>query len=182
MTFRSRIGWLLVHVAPFAVVPLLASLAASFTDGAIGVLCYTALMVMLVVGQAATVAHPRWAVFTTLGLVAAFVAGGSLITVLDPVLHLPESVIIPIAHAGCGLVLGAVQSRALPSGRTRWTLASSLGWLIAAAIVFPLMTAEWMPGNVRGLFPGGAEMTTLLRLLPIYAAAMLIGGTRAPNP
>jgi hypothetical protein len=182
MTFRSRLGWLLVHIAPFVVVPLLASAAADFTAEATGVICYTALMLLLVVGQAMTVTHRRWALFTTLGLVAAFVAGGALITVLDPVLHLPESVIIPIAHAGCGLVLGAVQSRALPSGRIRWTLASAAVWLVAAAIVFPLMTADWMPGNVRGLFPGGAEMTTLLRLLPIYAAMMLIRQNARAKP
>ena len=72
-------------------------------------------MAVLSVGQSLTVVHSLWGLLTTLRLVAAFVVGGALITLLDPILHPPEELVVPIAHGGCGLVLGAVQSRALPA-------------------------------------------------------------------
>ena len=160
MAFRTRAGWLLVHVLPLMAIPQLARAGASLSAGARATLCYVALMSILVAGQSQTVRHRRWAMFTALGLTAAWAAGGALITLLDPLLHLPEPIIVPIAHFGCGLVLGGVQSLALPARRGRFALTSGIAWLAASAIAFPLWRADWLPGDVRGLFPGAAEMTT----------------------
>ena len=141
-------------------------------------IAYVSVLVIVCAGQALCVSRRRWGWITAIGLITAWLAGGALITILDPLLHAPEPLIVPLAHGACGLVLGAAQTRSLTTGRLRWALASAASWLIGAAVVFPLWNVTWLPGHVRGLFPGSAEMTTLLRLLPLYAIAMTLGERR----
>lgn len=139
---------------------------------------YGALMLTVSMGQAMVTSPPRWGWLTVIGLGVAWLFGGALITVLDPVFHVAESIAIPIAHAACGLILGGVQASALPGRRVRWTAVSAAAWLIASVAVFSLYNVPRLAGDMRGQFAGSTEMTTLVRLLPIYAVAMLLASPR----
>ena len=171
-----------MHVLPLLAFPLVirASVGTLNAD-MLGVSLFVLLWATLVVGQTATVRGVKgWAVQTGLGLWIAWIVGMLALSLLDARLHLSELVAVGITHSACGAALGGLQAISI-NGRQRWIwiAASTVAWGLGAGIAFGLYATPWTP-RLSGAFPGRIELTTIVRVLPIYALAML-AVTRQPQ-
>ena len=181
MHLRSGFGWIVLHVLPLLVYPALVPLIADrLTPEALRASAYVVLAVFLVLGQAIIVRGVRgWAVITAAGLFGGLAAGVMLLRYSERTLRLPEFAAIVLAHTAGGLMLGAVQATGINKRfRLIWILASASGWGLGAAAAYALYPATWLPGMVRGAFPGRLELTRIVRLLPIYAVLTLVAVKR----
>jgi hypothetical protein len=179
---KSPAAWIGVHLLPLVAFPFLIRAGGRvISSDLLGIGLFVVLCAMLIAGQAVTVGGVKgWAFQTTVGLFSALVVGLLLLPLLDARLHLPELLAVGIAHAASGAALGAVQSMSIRGGQARiWIAASTAAWGIGAAIAFSLYASPWLP-RLSGAFPGRIELTTIARLLPIYALAML-AATRHPR-
>ena len=182
MQIRSPAGWVGVHLLPLLAFPIVIRVSVAAIDAnVVGIGLFVLLWATLVAGQTATIQDGRgWAVHTALGLWLAWAVGMLALSLLDVRLHLPELLAVGITHAACGAAVGAFQARSIAGRlRWRWIAASTTGWGLGAALAFWLYAAPWLPG-LSGAFPGRIELTTLVRMLPIYALVML-AATRQPR-
>jgi hypothetical protein len=172
---KSPVAWIGVHALPLLAFPFVIHVGVrTITADLMGVSLFLLLWVILVVGQTATVRGVKgWAVQTALGLFVAWMAGMLLLPLLDARMHLSELPAVGITHAASGAALGAVQGMSI-RGRQRsiWIAASAAAWGLGAALAFWLYSSPWLPG-LSGAFPGRIELTTIVRMLPVYALVML---------
>jgi hypothetical protein len=172
---KSSAAWIGVHLLPMLAFPFVIRAGVrTISNDLLGVGLYVLLWAMLIVGQSALVRGVKgWAVQTALGLFTAFIVGMLLLQLLDVRLHLSELPAVGIAHAASGAALGAVQCMSI-RGRQRWVwmASSTAAWGLGAALMFWLYPSPWLPG-LSGAFPGRIELTTIVRLLPIYGLVML---------
>jgi len=179
---RSPAAWVGVHLVPLLAFPIVIRLSVSALNAdAVGAGLFVLLWATLVAGQTATVRGVKgWALNTALGLWLAWVVGMLVLSLLDARLHLPELLAVGVTHAACGAAVGAFQTISIAGRqRRRWIAASTTGWGFGAALTFWLYAAPWLPG-LSGAFPGRIELTTLVRMLPVYALVML-AATRQPS-
>jgi hypothetical protein len=156
-------------VLPLAIRPFLKQIPLDV----IGVSSYALLFAALVFGQQAVLRIGRWARATALGLLGAGAAIVVLMPLLDLTLKIPEALVMVIAFGAGGLVIGTAQARCIPTSARRrlWAALVTASWSIGAALAFALYPSSWLPGYLPGAFPGRLELTTVVRLLPIYGLA-----------
>jgi hypothetical protein len=153
-------------VLPLAIRPFLKQLS----PDVIGVSSYALLFVALALGQRAVLQIGQWARMTALGLLGAGVTVVVLMPLLDLTLKISEAVVVVIAFGAGGLVIGTAQARCISTSvrQRQWAALVTASWSFGAALAFALYPSSWLPGHLPGAFPGRLELTTIVRLLPIY--------------
>lgn len=125
---------------------------------------------------------PLWTGLTILGAVAGYALSLPVAAGADPGAADPPFWLILLAGAGLGLgmgvLMGLVQSPALPSDlpRRRWVIANALGWIPAMSVIIAgaaSVPADWplgliaLTGAVSGALAGAAvALVTGLALRP----------------
>jgi hypothetical protein len=169
--FSRTTAWIGLHFVPALVFPMIIHVAAPLTTADVmAVFIYLLLFVFLAFGQRTVLQGlTGWGSRTAIGLLGAWATGMVLLPVLDVLLRVPEIAAGIVAHSVCGGVLACVQAGSMPRAlRRRWIAASAFASGIGTAIAFALYPAAWLPGLAPGAFPGRLELTTILRLLPVY--------------
>jgi hypothetical protein len=164
----------MLHALPLVGLPLaIRPFLKQVPPDVIGVSSYALLFAALVLGQQAVLQIGRWARVTALGLLGAGAAIVVLMPLLDLTLKIPETLVVVIAFGAGGLAIGTAQARCIAASapRRQWAALVTASWAIGAALAFTFYPSSWLPGHLPGAFPGRLELTTVVRLLPIYGLA-----------
>ena len=173
--------WTFAHFLPALVAtPTPYGLAeANWSRELIGVVTVGLVTVTLAAAQALAIrravpAAKRWMAATFGGLLLAFLVSVPVLAVLDSASVLPEAVAVPMAHGLGGAALGAVQWTVLryhAPAAGRWIVVSAIASAGLTVLWLPFFDVWYIPGHVRGLFPGATELTTALRVSMVYGLA-----------
>lgn len=114
----------------------------------------------------------RWAFATIGGIILGVIVSMPVMATADLIGY--ESIAVVAGNAIGGAMLGATQWMVLRQEvrrASRWVLASSITWLLVAAIGAGLYKVGWRPASEEVQFPGYRELAFLVWLLVGYGIA-----------